>query len=245
MTAPINPLGQATPDRYREGSWEAALLARMGYWVQRIHQKGLLVDIGCGEGALLNFVGLRGVGVDLNHERLAWAASQHLSVCLADAACLPVASHSAETAVSMEVLEHLPDMSSVMGEVHRVLRPGGHWIISVPGATMKSWYEMRREKRPYYCSEDEHYREFTPADLPGFEHRFMRTQSFEKMLEEHGFTILHRDGVQYRFPQWFSRWPALQGQLESADRDRLWSRIPVIKQFPHWLIRVLQARHGS
>ncbi|MCF7821137.1 MAG: class I SAM-dependent methyltransferase [Mariprofundaceae bacterium] len=237
----INPLGHASPDRYVQGAWPRALLSRMAHWVSEIHSQGELLDIGCGEGALLHAVGMEGIGVDLNSERLILAAERGLSVALANGEQLPFADASFETVVSMEVLEHVPDMNGMIREIKRVLKPGGHWLISVPSVTLRSWYEMSREHRPYYCDADEHYREFSSANLPWFEHRFVSTKEFEKQLQAGGFGLQYRDGVRYLFPQWFSRFPALQRMIESERSDRLWRQLPGVRKFPYWMIRVLRS----
>jgi len=235
-----NPLGHASPDRYRPGLWPLALLQRMSYWLQRLGRHDRVLDLGCGEGALLEASGLKGFGVDLNPERLALAMQKGLRVTCADGVRLPFANASFDVVVSMEVLEHLPEMRPVRDEVHRVLKPGGVWIVSVPSVTLRSWYEMWREKKAYYCDAQEHYREFTSVEIPWFEHRFELLSQFEAELRMHGFEIEFRDGVRYLFPQWLSRIRALQHFLESPAADRVWSRLPWIRRFPYWAILVLR-----
>jgi SAM-dependent methyltransferase len=237
-----NPLGHASPDRYRPGSWPHALLQRMAYWLRRSHRHGHVLDLGCGEGALLEAAGLRGIGVDLNAERLALAAEKGLRVVRADGGSLPFADDTFDVVVCMEVLEHVPRMEAVMSEVARVLRPGGRWIISVPGITLRSWYEMKRYHKAFYCDEHEHYREFSPVDIKLDGHKFMRTETFERLFLDQGFTLVDRDGVRYLFPRWFSRLQSLQQRLESPAADRFWVKVPFIRSFPYWIIRVFRRR---
>ena len=236
----LNPLGYAAPGRYRKGTWPLALLQRMSYWVRQVHQEGQFLDVGCGEGALLHRLGLSGIGIDLNLERLILAKERELSVMLGDGSRLPFADNRFSSVVSMEVLEHVPDMELMMREVNRVLKPGGHWVVSVPSVTLRTRYEMWREKRPYYCDSDEHYREFSESRIEGFEHRFMHVSDFIAMFESCGFFLAERDGVRYLFPQWFSHFPLLQKWLESPKRDRLWARTPWIRNFPYWTILVFR-----
>lgn len=241
----INPLGYASPDRYGLNSWPLALLERMAFWVKKVHPSGkLLLDIGCGEGALLNRLGFSGIGVDLNPARLALAKERELSVMLGDGTRLPFVDSQFSSVVSMEVLEHVPDMQLMMEEVYRVLEPSGDWVVSVPSVTLRSQYEMWREKRPYYCDGDEHYREFSESDIGGFDHRFMRVEDFLVMFESCGFSLVERDGVRYLFPQWFCRFPSLQNWLESPGRDRLWARVPWVRKFPYWTILVFRKKES-
>jgi len=236
----VDALGHPDPDRYAAGAWPAALLARMAYWVRRVHRQGALLDLGCAEGALLDFLGERGIGLDMNSERLRLAVGKGLRVSIGDGNQLPFPNGCFDTVVCMEVLEHVADMSAVTEEVYRVLRPGGHWVVSVPNVTLRSWYEMWREGRPYYCDEREHYREFSPVDIPWFEHRFMHVNELEEMFMAARFEMRKRDGVRYLFPQWFSRLPVMQRLLESPSADLIWSKTPWISSFPYWLIRVVR-----
>jgi len=233
-------LGRPDSQRYVSGSWPAALLERMVYWTARGCRPGRMLDLGCGEGSLLEAAGMGGTGVDLHPERLSLATRKKLHVALADGSNLPFADYSFDMVICMEVLEHVQDMAGVISEVHRVLKPGGRWIISVPNVTLRSWYEMWRERCPYYCDEREHYREFSPVSIPWFEHRFIRTSTLDAMLIEHGFDLVRKDGVRYLFPQWFARLPTLQCRLESPASDRAWAHVWGIRSFPYWLIRVMQ-----
>src|SRR2546430_7777269 len=45
---------------------------------------------------------------------------------------LPFASDRFDVVHSNQVLEHIPNMLSLMGEIHRVLRPGGFAVAHVP-----------------------------------------------------------------------------------------------------------------
>ena len=50
----------------------------------------------------------------------------------ADVAALPVRTAGVDTAVVLEVLEYVVDPTAALGELHRVLAPGGHVVLSVP-----------------------------------------------------------------------------------------------------------------
>jgi len=54
-------------------------------------------------------------------------------VCAADMAALPLRADSVDAAVCCAALHHVPNWRDVLGEVHRVLRPGGVFVMQEPG----------------------------------------------------------------------------------------------------------------
>jgi Methyltransferase domain len=50
-----------------------------------------------------------------------------------DARSLPLADGSVDAVLCTQVLEHVPEPVPVVKEIHRVLRPGGRMILSLPG----------------------------------------------------------------------------------------------------------------
>ena len=90
----------------------------------------VLVDVGCGGGLLAPHVdGYRHIGVDLVHSALALAARHGVVPVQADAHALPLADQAADVVVAGEILEHVPDLESVVEELARVLRRGGTVVI--------------------------------------------------------------------------------------------------------------------
>jgi len=49
-----------------------------------------------------------------------------------DVEALPLRAASVDTVLSLEVLEYVPRPYAALSEIHRVLRPGGHLLVSVP-----------------------------------------------------------------------------------------------------------------
>jgi ubiquinone/menaquinone biosynthesis C-methylase UbiE len=113
--------------------------------VKRLAQVGgrVLLDFGCGGGAQAFFFegDFRGViGVDVVEEHLdafaravvkkGWAG--RFQPVLYDGTHLPLADESVDFAVSFEVLEHVEDDESALGELGRVVQPGGFLCLSVP-----------------------------------------------------------------------------------------------------------------
>jgi len=103
-------------------------------------EQGLLLDIGCAAGAEFEPLlarGFRIVGFDYAPEmiRLAqrrFGASPAVHLCQADAEALPFPDASFDHVVCLGVFEYLSTYDRGLEEIHRVLRPGGTAIISLP-----------------------------------------------------------------------------------------------------------------
>lgn len=116
--------------------WIAEARARM---VPQARRPGaVLVDVGCGGGLLAPWVaglGYRHIGIDLTPSALDRARAHGVVVGCADAAALPLADASADVVCAGEILEHVADLPAVVGEVCRVLRPGGTLVIDTIAST--------------------------------------------------------------------------------------------------------------
>jgi SAM-dependent methyltransferase len=120
-----------------------------------------VLDVGCAFG--YGSVALAGadrvvVGVE-RHSANVEAARRlfpNLQFLEGDAQALPVADGCADAVVLLDILEHLPDPRAALAEAHRVLRPGGVVILSVPnrGALHRldalNVYTSLRRRRPHW-----------------------------------------------------------------------------------------------
>lgn len=97
-----------------------------------------VLDVGCGPGfycaELLEEVGPSGtvVGIDGSAAMLALAARRcgdRVALHEGDATSLPVEDASFDAALSVQVQEYVPDIATSLGELHRVLRPGGRVLV--------------------------------------------------------------------------------------------------------------------
>lgn len=96
-------------------------------------EPGLCIDVGCGTGvvaSVLEGVGWRVVGVDLAHRQLVLATKRDRLTrgVVADAARLPLGSGTADLVVSTYTHTDVADWPEAVGEMARVLRPGGLWV---------------------------------------------------------------------------------------------------------------------
>ncbi|WP_327356223.1 class I SAM-dependent methyltransferase [Streptomyces sp. NBC_01304] len=106
---------------------------------------GVVLDIGCGDGTAARaaaplLAGHRVIGVDWSQDALKRAQS-HMSYVvrgeLSDGG-LPLADASADAVLFSEVIEHLVDPDSALDELRRILKPGGHLMLSTPN--LAAWY---------------------------------------------------------------------------------------------------------
>lgn len=148
----------------RETTLSLLPLAAIGEWLadRSSYFGGRLLDVGCG-----------------NQPYAAWHRPLVDTVVAADVA--PVASLDAvaaagrlpfrsgcfDTVLSTQVLEHVEDPQRAVAEAHRVLRPHGHLIVTVPFL-----YPVHEE----------------PYDFQRFTHYGLRS-----MLEDAGFEVVHLD----------------------------------------------------
>ncbi|MFE1772316.1 class I SAM-dependent methyltransferase [Streptomyces sp. NPDC059008] len=101
-----------------------------------------VLDAGCGTGralpALREAVGPRGavLGADLTPEMLRAAVragrDRHAALLLADAARLPLPAACLDAVFAAGLISHLPDSAGGLGELARVVRPGGRLALFHP-----------------------------------------------------------------------------------------------------------------
>ncbi len=106
----------------------------------------MVLDFGCGNGAqTLEFARdqCRIIAFDVDLADLQAFSRQLRSANVSSilpvqygGGSLPVADASVDIVLCYEVIEHVPDEEKALSEIHRVLKPGGELIISVPN---KAW----------------------------------------------------------------------------------------------------------
>ena len=92
---------------------------------------GRLLDAGCGGGAnaaALAEHGWQVTGVDVSPAQLELARGRGVEVVEADAAALPFDDAGFDAAVSIFTHTDIDDFAAVLGEIARVLRPGGAFV---------------------------------------------------------------------------------------------------------------------
>ncbi|MFE1247321.1 class I SAM-dependent methyltransferase [Streptomyces sp. NPDC058735] len=137
---PAVPVASGTPRSLRQARMLARALGGDGRTGPRT-----ILDIGCGDGtaaatAAPLLPGHRLVGVDWSQDALRRARTRipHAVRGELTGGGLPFASGSADAVLFSEVIEHLVDPDAALDEIRRVLRPGGHLMLSTPN--LAAWY---------------------------------------------------------------------------------------------------------
>jgi hypothetical protein len=94
-----------------------------------------VVDIGCGAGALADWLARQGgevLGVDAQPAALRRARAGGLRVVAASAEALPLPSAAVDVAIIFNSLHHFSDPVAALGEARRVLAPEGALYVAEP-----------------------------------------------------------------------------------------------------------------
>ncbi|MDA2931666.1 class I SAM-dependent methyltransferase [Nitrospinae bacterium AH-259-F20] len=106
-----------------------------------------LLDLGCGDGLVTSILVDRpvGVGLDLaaSHLNRAKARANYRGLVKGDSSALAFFDESFKTVFSNSVLEHVEPLDETLGEVVRVLEPGGRLIMTVPNPAFGDWLLVR------------------------------------------------------------------------------------------------------
>ena len=89
-----------------------------------------VIDVGCGTGqhfGALQAVSLRPIGFDISGDQLRVASERAVPVVRADAAAFAVRDEAVDVAVAAFVHRDMDDFAGAVGEIVRVLRPGGRF----------------------------------------------------------------------------------------------------------------------
>ena len=136
---PAVPVASGAPRSLRQARMLATALGAPG------KTRRTVLDIGCGDGtaaatAAPLLTGHTIVGVDWSQDalkrartRLPYAVRGELT-----GPGLPFGSASVDAVLFSEVVEHLVDPDAALDEIRRILRPGGHLMLSTPN--LAAWY---------------------------------------------------------------------------------------------------------
>lgn len=99
---------------------------------------GIVLEVGCGEGELAervqNELGAKVVALDQSPRMVELTQARGVDARVGDVQELPFADDSFDVAVAAWMLYHVPDLDRGLGELSRVLRPGGRFIAATNAA---------------------------------------------------------------------------------------------------------------
>lgn len=158
-------------------------LNRVADRVQAHMHKGTVMDLGLGDGYLLQEFHRRGLTVtgldiaDVNIQKLREKMSSEINLVVGNICQMPFAQDTYDGITASEILEHMSneELDKAIQEIHRVLKPNGIGIVTVPA-------EEVLEESMFYC-----------PDCGKQFHRFGHKQTFtrerlEKLFGSYGFS---------------------------------------------------------
>ena len=149
---------------YKEYIRYDAILKRIPKGTQNV------LDLGCGDGFLSYRMAEQGYQVtsmDLSLNRLKRFKEQadrlNIKQIEGDISKVDLPSESFDLIVCSEVIEHLPDYKDVLVEVWRLLKKGGHFIVTVPNNQRLKIFTCPHCLKKFY--QDDHVNSFTIETL--------------------------------------------------------------------------------
>jgi SAM-dependent methyltransferase len=133
-----------------------------------------VLDVGCGNGLhTLKAAGRSGAATGIDRSlaslavggRRAAAAGRRLRLVCGDVErSLPFRTHRFDTVICSDLLEHVHARDAVLGEIRRVLRPGGRLLLAVPNRAT-SWKRRLERAGLFAYSDPDHKIEYTLGEL--------------------------------------------------------------------------------
>ena len=141
------------------------------------------LDVGCGVGefmVILRDLGFTVQGIDGSQEQMNIVCSMGFEGKVADLeGGLPYASESFLLVTCLELIEHVARSEELLGEIHRVLRPGGYLLLSTPNFS--------------FLNNRLHYFFGAPPCNEGVHLRFLVKSRLESALERTMFKVIERN----------------------------------------------------
>ncbi|MEU9122328.1 class I SAM-dependent methyltransferase [Streptomyces sp. NPDC048506] len=205
---PAVPVASGTPRSRRQ----AQLLARALGPARSGVRPAIVLDVGCGDGtaaatAAEFLPGHRLIGVDWSQDALRRAMPRIPSPTPGDLTAirgeltdggLPFATGSADAVLFSEVVEHLVDPDAALDELHRVLRPGGHLMLSTPN--LAAWYNrglLLAGIQPVFSEVSLRHIHGRPGTQVVGHLRLYTARALRSFLNASGFEVLRIAGAPY------------------------------------------------
>ncbi|MEK7149044.1 MAG: class I SAM-dependent methyltransferase [Patescibacteria group bacterium] len=165
---------------------------------------GDILEVGVGQGVVLKYIRERGrnirslTGLDLSDRLIEMARKNVPSahIVKGDAEDMPFSNASFDIVVMVDVFQYLIDVDKALSEVHRVLRKGGSFIVTVPN---RDWILFKRYIK-------------NRKNIQPVEDRFFNFNEMAELLSSYGFSIASYRGADafrfyapyHRYESWLS-----------------------------------------
>jgi SAM-dependent methyltransferase len=202
----------------------------------RLGRTPVVTDLGCGTGADLmvlrralgpgTYIGIEGDPSALRvcELRRAHHRAEDVSFVMRDlTGGVPLDDATVDLAYCSEVVEHLPDPDALLADVARIVKPGGHLLLTTPNQPnvfQRSFWSGRRRARQAARTAVEVRERREIADATGatplYGHISVRpVKAWDATLERAGFTLLDsaRGALTYGSRRAVDREPVLAGMF--------------------------------
>lgn len=178
--------------------------ARYTEVLKMIEKEGSILDIGCADGVYSKAISNKNnqvVGIDINIDFLDKGRQlNNLLFLVANAEELYFKDETFDAVLCIDVIEHVGNDEQVLSEIHRVLKPNGQLVISVPNYNFPFTYDpinfiLKR------------FNQHIPIGIWGFGHK--RIYSFEylkSLLEKHKFNVVQNRYLTHDFAAFFENY---------------------------------------
>ena len=196
----------------------------------------LIADVGSGDGYFCSKLSeqYQVVGVEFasSKVRMARERSSNPHYVVADVETLPFNSSSLDIAFCIEVIEHVPEPMRLLSEIFRSLKPGGLLILTTPSLHMKNFGHSIKSPLKSLASL------YNPKVLPDASGFSAPDQEGRRVLDrafsiQQARSLLMKTGFRHVRVSTILFLPlvaALVGTRILPTEQRLWSRIPIIRQ---------------
>lgn len=130
-------------------------------WLHKRHQGGLLLDVGCYDGAFSEVLDASWemAGIEINEQAINIATGRGVDIVAKDLSELTGMATSSsftpyDATVAFDVIEHVPDPKKLLTDMRDVTRQGGTLIIATGNRDAFSWQLMG--SKYWYCTIPEH-----------------------------------------------------------------------------------------
>jgi len=198
-------------------------LKRLRWIISHLRKEDVIVELGCGTGTMITLplskLGFRVIGIDPDEKSISFGQTifrnEGLNPHVLKAVDISALNVAPDVVIASEVIEHLSDtdLKRVVYMIHRVLKPGGKFLVTVPNGY--GWFEMEqwlwfkcgigrileRTRGDVLCRKFKHRflgaepEDYTPSSLSNSQHVQRFTfRSVQQLLLSHGFELIDKVG---------------------------------------------------